>query len=199
MQITQEGQEHLSASGARPLEDNLAQLEDSQTSLNEFAQVVQALPDGGAGWVNKKLAQLKTIAGVDSISELELKAYEGDARAQALLGQLRTQVVGPGVMTEFDALRVLDSFGGMPSGFTWNKENALNLVNYHMSQNARRFNQQWNRYKHRAGKGGPAWQPYDSGLFDESRYMRKNNSTTGDEQGETVPTPTIQDDPLGLR
>jgi hypothetical protein len=37
-----------------------------------------------------------------------------NGQIQGLLGMFRTTVVGPGVMTEFDAMRVIQALGGMP-------------------------------------------------------------------------------------
>ena len=54
----------------------------------------------------------------EGLTEQDLATPRGMARLQGLIGQFRVDIVGPGVMTEQDAIRILIALGGNMSAFT---------------------------------------------------------------------------------
>lgn len=75
-----------------------------------FANVESA--DQGYGLIADQIsAQVKTALGKD-LDPQEFATMKQGAQLQALLGLFRTDIVGPGVMTEYDAQRVLQAIGG---------------------------------------------------------------------------------------
>lgn len=80
-------------------------------ALDNYFKTVDSI-DQGVGLIADKLsANAKTFFDKD-ISEKELATLDSNAQLQRLLGLLRESVVGPGVMTEYDAQRVIMALGG---------------------------------------------------------------------------------------
>ena len=69
----------------------------------------------------------KTLFTSKRLSKKELNLAASEGRLQALLGRFRIDVVGPGVMTEYDAQRVIAALGGFP-GIPQNLEVAQKLL-----------------------------------------------------------------------
>jgi hypothetical protein len=69
----------------------------------------------------------RTLMSQSNLTPSQLKGEEGRALAQGLLGRFKDQIVGPGILTEKDAERVIQAIGGEP-GFFQNKEVAVNLL-----------------------------------------------------------------------
>jgi hypothetical protein len=67
----------------------------------------------------------KTIFKQD-LSEAEMIEAVASAKFQGLLGSVRLEVLGPGVLTEQDALRLIKSMGGF--GFTANRDSAIRIL-----------------------------------------------------------------------
>lgn len=67
----------------------------------------------------------KTIFKED-LSEAEMIEAVASAKFQGLLGSVRLEVLGPGVLTEQDALRLIQSMGGF--GFTANRDSAIRIL-----------------------------------------------------------------------
>lgn len=82
--------------------------------LNKYVETVGDLPQGVERLALDLSAKAKTMFG-SKISADEFKLLEGKAQIEALLGLFRESVVGPGVMTEYDAVRVLNALGGDPA------------------------------------------------------------------------------------
>jgi len=57
---------------------------------------------------------IKTVMGTNNLTEDEMRKAILDADFQSLLGGFRIETVGPGVMTEYDAQRIVKSLGGEP-------------------------------------------------------------------------------------
>jgi len=82
--------------------------------LNKYVETVGDLPQGVERLALDLSAKAKTMFG-SKVSADEFKLLEGKAQIEALLGLFRESVVGPGVMTEYDAVRVLNALGGDPA------------------------------------------------------------------------------------
>ena len=79
--------------------------------LNTYATNVGGLDVGLSRWADQVSANIKTLLG-NPITAKELKTQVAGSQFQGLLGAFRTEVVGPGVMTEPDAARVVSALGG---------------------------------------------------------------------------------------
>ena len=81
------------------------------TKLNNYFATVKSADVGFQRLASQISANAKTLFG-SGLSPDELAAQVGRGQLQGLLGLFRETVVGPGVMTEQDAQRVLQALGG---------------------------------------------------------------------------------------
>lgn len=84
-------------------------------ALDSYFNTVDNI-DQGVGFIADKLvANAKTLFDSE-LSEKQLATLDSNSQLQRLLGLLRESVVGPGVMTEYDAQRVIMALGGNYGG-----------------------------------------------------------------------------------
>tara|TARA_R110000868_G_scaffold49289_3_gene159221 strand:+ start:548 stop:1882 length:1335 start_codon:yes stop_codon:yes gene_type:complete len=88
--------------------------------LDSYMSTVNTADQGYALMADKVLANINTFFKGD-LSEEQFATIKGSAQLQALLGLNREDIVGPGVMTEYDAQRILQALGGDVSSLR-NKE-----------------------------------------------------------------------------
>lgn len=82
------------------------------TKLDKYLETVGDANSGLQRWADGIAANAKTLFGSKTLTPDQLAAMRGPAQLQALLGLFREDIVGPGVMTEYDAQRVLNALGG---------------------------------------------------------------------------------------
>jgi hypothetical protein len=90
------------------------EVEDTERSLRQVERYFKSVDDADSGWkvlADKFTAQMKTIFKGD-LTPQQFNTLKQNGQLQGLLGQFRKEVVGGGVMTEQDALRVLNALGG---------------------------------------------------------------------------------------
>lgn len=88
---------------------------DENTALdkmNRYFKTVGSSDVGMARLADQIAARTKTLFGSKTLTPDQLAAQVGNGQLQGLLGLFRTDIVGPGVMTEYDATRVLNALGG---------------------------------------------------------------------------------------
>jgi hypothetical protein len=90
------------------------EIKDETAALNRVNNYISNFREAGVGW--QRLADTistnaKTFLGNES-NRREVSMQVARGQVQGLLGMFRTDVVGPGVMTEQDAQRVLRAIGG---------------------------------------------------------------------------------------
>lgn len=99
--------------------DNFIELRDEiidiERGLGKMQKYMQSVKDAGQGY--QRLAQsistnIKTFLDSGKLTKAELAQQVAKGQLQGLLGAMRIETVGPGVMTEFDALRVIGNLGG---------------------------------------------------------------------------------------
>ena len=111
-------------------EDEIVEQEKGLKQLGSYRNIIAETPDGGERYFKRALGSLQTLVGQGhSVDEVTKMIKEGDNRAMSLVGLLREDVVGGGVMTEQDALKVLMAMGGDPTNITWNKGVAGRMIN----------------------------------------------------------------------
>ena len=84
-------------------------------ALDRYFKTVKDIPTGVNRWALDVSAKFKTFMGQTGLTPDQFNLMDASAQAQALLGLFRTTIVGPGVMTEYDAVRVLQALGGNPA------------------------------------------------------------------------------------
>ena len=112
----------LTSSQFIKLRDAINQDENSLRKMSELIQDADSLDQGleklGVGFST----YIKTIMNQNDLTweELRQKTIAGDF--QALIGSNRVNIMGPGVLTEQDAERIIRALGGDPTALDWNKE-----------------------------------------------------------------------------
>ena len=92
--------------------NELLQEQQALQRLNNYGKSVGGMNVGIKNWADSVTAKFRTMLGSKELNPAEFARMTGEGQLQALLGLFRTDVVGPGVMTEFDAQRVLQALGG---------------------------------------------------------------------------------------
>ena len=117
--------------GSREFSSNEAQtrqnlLSETRSDIEDGQRDITALKDfynlrfsgdkenirSGVNFLKDQISgTFKTFFGKD-LNPQELALVEGSAKFQQLLGKIRTEVLGPGVLTEIDAQRLIKALGG---------------------------------------------------------------------------------------
>jgi hypothetical protein len=81
-------------------------------ALDSYLNSVEGSEQGFKRFFDRLEASVKTFIDNGELTKQELSTAEGQAKLQGLLGMFREDIVGGGVMTEFDAIRVIRALGG---------------------------------------------------------------------------------------
>lgn len=115
---TAAGDKAVSASQMTKLTEKLDTARGTLRSIDNVLVDLDNLPYGIDGMKSDISTFVKTLSGRTGLSEEEIKLKAARGELQSLIGNAREDVVGPGVMTEQDALRVLAALGGDLSAMT---------------------------------------------------------------------------------
>jgi hypothetical protein len=102
----------LSPDGFRKLSTDIVNQQTQINSINEFLKSTEGLSRSGLQRVVEGFtSKVKTALGLP-LSEAENALGEGKARQQRLLGSIRNEILGPGVLTDQDAERLFEAMDG---------------------------------------------------------------------------------------
>ena len=118
----------------------LTTYENQLKKLSRFMENVDNGPVGMEKLATQWSSYINTILGKNDLTpqELRQKVLEGDF--QALIGANRLEVVGGGVMTEQDAIRIITAIGGDPADIETNPEAVITQI-------SKIFGEKYNLYK----------------------------------------------------
>ena len=171
-------------------------MNDERRSLNALDSYVKARVQGGQGvdyFANDIIRIVKTLADSKGISPQELAQGMADGKFQGLIGKFRVEIVGPGVMTEFDAQRIIKALGGEP-GALQNVTVMKNIMRGIFANKQERFNEARSAYNigARSGRFGQEYPiqeelSWDDSMFDfdfknmkpEEAIIEENNEQEG--------------------
>jgi len=109
-------------------------------SLDQFEGLIN---EGFAGGIESRLdslkADLKSLLGTADLTRPEALTKLLVAKQNTLLGNLRVAIVGPGVMTQQDAERVIAALGGDISKWTANPQILVEAIRDARATAARGF------------------------------------------------------------
>jgi hypothetical protein len=114
-------------------------------TLNKYLQGTQGLDTGIKRGIDRLSKSIKTILD-KPLSDSEKTLGVEAARQQRLLGALRTTILGPGVLTEIDAQRILDAIGGDIQSIFTNPEIVSQVVSDLLDEKEDSYNQKLNIY-----------------------------------------------------
>jgi hypothetical protein len=103
----------------RKVQDDLIQSKNQIRSLSTYLEKRGDARQGFLALADSFTSKVKTLVGSD-LTEEEFDLAVAEGRFQGLIGQVRVETVGGGVMTEQDALRIIYRLGGI--GAFSNKE-----------------------------------------------------------------------------
>jgi Sec-independent protein translocase protein TatA len=113
---------------------------------------------------------MKTAMGENNLTEDELKKRILDADFQSLLGGFRIETVGPGVMTEYDAQRIVSSLGGEP-GALQNPTLVASVLRDIFERKVERINLLQGQYNEQIKMGNyPLREEYNDYVFNEELF-----------------------------
>jgi hypothetical protein len=135
----------FTAQQAMTMQNDLNTTVNTLTSFDRIIESMDTVDFGSEGFVNTIQAAFNTLMGKGLTPEqLQLAIARGDM--QAVIGLLREQIVGPGVMTEQDAGRILMAIGGDMSILT-NPDLIKNRISMYRDYMLRNYESMANQYE----------------------------------------------------
>lgn len=119
--------------------------EQKLISLDKFRNAVKTAPEGLGRTIQTLNKIFQTLSADPEFKRGDLATGEARARLQGLIGLYKDEIVGGGVMTEQDALRVIEALGGEISAFN-PKELTLTLIDSFRENSERKYQAALNRY-----------------------------------------------------
>lgn len=130
-------------------------------ALNGYFNTVKDLPTGINRWALDVTTKAKQITfGGKTLTPEQFNMLSADNQIQALLGLFRTTVVGPGVMTEYDAVRVLKALGGDPGSALQNPEVMKKILGDLYQRKQRQAQIYYQEYARQAKARGETPEPF---------------------------------------
>ena len=99
------------------------------------------MPQGAEKILNQLQTTFKTMFNQSGLTVDEFKQRLQEGTFQGLLGANRLEIVGGGVMTEQDAVRIMLALGGDPASAFTNKEVATGLISNILADKYRMYQQ----------------------------------------------------------
>jgi hypothetical protein len=157
---TSDANPFLNEENFKKLSDQLIEQENGIKSVNRFLKNTENISPGGIQRSLDKLSlNVKSIMGLkeSDLSEAEKAIGLAGAQQQRLLGALRTTILGPGVLTEIDAQRILNAVGGEVDALTTNVDLMRELVSEILQEKVSAYEQNLDIYNTQvAGRYGRA-------------------------------------------
>jgi len=113
---------HPTANQFYKIQQDVVTDRNSLLNLNRFMSTVNDVRTGYNQLADQFIGVLKTITGEQNLTKEQLSALALNGQLQTLLGQNRLAIVGGGVMTEYDAQRVVGAILGSAPGGIINPE-----------------------------------------------------------------------------
>ena len=127
------------------LESSVYEDRDRLVALDGYLADVEGSGQGINNLIDRASLTIKTLINNKELTESELKTAKGQAKLQGLLGRFRVPIVGGGVMTEQDALRILSALGGDFDAFQ-NKRITKDLIAEIRKETAIRFDRESEKF-----------------------------------------------------
>ena len=137
--------EVISADRMHKLDVEITEKENAMRQVSIYLKDLKLTNQGVNRMADYISTTFKTLFTSKRLSKKELNLAASEGRLQALLGRFRIDVVGPGVMTEYDAQRVIAALGGFP-GIPQNLEVAQKLLKEILGRSIRTYKTNLNQY-----------------------------------------------------
>jgi len=172
--VSAESRALLSVKDFNNLENAIKQEEGSLRALESYYNTSEGTRQGIGGLVDKLSASLLTLLGNENLSDEQLGTFVREGQLQGLIGRVRTDILGPGVLTNQDAARIMEFLGG-DSLLLRNKERVRQAIGAVMAEKYDRYNILVNQYNRQAGRGiYSEYQPINPIEIDPSKFGGKS-------------------------
>jgi len=145
---------NLTASAFFDLRNDLNTQENSLRKMADYLKGVKDVPSGMEKLAVQFGTTIKTILGDNNLTMAELTERINKGTFSSLIGANRLEVVGGGVMTEPDALKIIEALGGDPSSLTTNPEVITALMSKIFADKYRLYNDNLEAYNIEVDSGG---------------------------------------------
>lgn len=163
------GATSMTRSGFYELAQELQPLENSIQKLVKYHASVGSAPQGIEKMGLEFGAMMKTMLSKGLTPE-ELVQQVNAGRFQGQIGANRLEIVGGGVMTEQDAIRIINALGGDPSKITTNPEVVNALISDIIAEKYRNYETKLAIYNSQAGTGFYSNMPKKEKITFDGRY-----------------------------
>ena len=168
------GSRYVSPAQAAGLRESVQEAGGALRAIDRLEEQLSTYDTGVEGFVRDMSVKAKTFLGSTNLTEREIQAALAQGEVQGLIGKVREDVVGPGVMTEQDALRVLAFIGGGLGGLGGgNPTVIMERLNLMRESILRGYNQNFDQYDQFTKLPGSPYLPLE-------RYTPR---TRGDQTG----------------
>ena len=146
---------------------------EQESSLDKLQEYFEAL--GGSAQGFERMAEtvtnkFKTLFGVLNITPEALAQGIAEGKFQGLIGRFRVETVGPGVMTEFDAERIIKALGDEP-GALQNRYRAAAILKTIFESKEKLYSNAAKRYNLGASSGEfEGYEPTKIRTWDKSMF-----------------------------
>jgi len=145
---------NLTASAFFDLRNDLNTQENSLRKMADYLKGVKDVPSGMEKLAVQFGATIQTILGDNDLTMEGLTERINKGTFSSLIGANRLEVVGGGVMTEPDALKIIEALGGDPSSLTTNPEVITALMSKIFADKYRLYNDNLEAYNIEVDSGG---------------------------------------------
>ena len=170
---SEEGKAMMSGEQFKKLNLDLLDEKNSAGKLQLYLQNQKNRAVGFDLLADNFIGFIKTMAGENNLTEKELMLRILRSGFEGLVGGFRIETVGPGVMTEFDAQRIIISLGGEP-GAMQNPGLVAKVLKPVFERKLERYNLNKNHYNNQVERFYPSFDKYPDLEFDESLFTFDN-------------------------
>jgi hypothetical protein len=152
------GQEGRFTKSIDKMDELEIEINNEDTAIRELADYIGTagdLPSGLPKLANQASEAIKAFFNVnaDEYTEEELMQRLQEGRMQGLLGRLRVETVGGGVMTEQDAYRIVQKLGGDPKTAFNNPARVQKAIGEVMASKYKAYAKKVKQYNDQIGRG----------------------------------------------
>lgn len=163
----------MTSSGFKKTRDEIIQDEIGLDNLVKYMKGVETLPSGYKKLGNQFTEWWKTLvdSNKDDYTEQELAQRIAEGRFQGLIGLVRIETVGGGVMTEFDAQRIMQRLGGDPRSISTNPEVIKAQIQDVLKNKYKRYQDNLESYNIEVDRGYTGYRKREPIKFDDE-YLK---------------------------
>ena len=126
-------------------DEKVTEEEQKLIALDKYRNALKTAPDGLGRTMQAMNMILQALSANPEFKKGDLATGRARAMLQGLIGRYKDDIVGGGVMTEQDALRVIEALGGQVSAFN-PSELQISLIDDYRTNTKKRYDAALKRY-----------------------------------------------------